>query len=167
MELETKIPYSKKVHVGKSKIHGLGILAKKDLKKGETAFIIKGKRITWEVKDEKGALYGEHWIGIAKNTWIDPRGYGRYLNHSSKPTCGIRGEVTVCALRDIKEGDEVCIDYAITEDQPLWWMHDFSQKGKKGIVRSVQFLTKEKFEKYLPFVPRYFQKVYRQHHSIV
>lgn len=167
MELATKIPYSVKIFVGQSRIHGLGVIAKRDIKKGEIVFIIKGTRITWQVTDEKGALYGEHWIGIGKNTWIDPMGYGRYLNHSSNPTCGIRGEVTVCALRDIKKGDEVCIDYSITEEQTLWWMDDFSQKGKKTIVRSVQFLPQEKFEAYLPYVPRYFQKVYRRHHSIV
>lgn len=166
MTVSSTLPQSNKLFVEKSRIHGLGVMAKKNIKRGEVGFIIKGKIIRWKVRDEGEALYGEHWIGIGKDTWIDPEGFGRYINHSSKPSCGIRGSVTVCALRNIKKGEELTIDYSTTEQETLWWMEDYSGKKKKQIVRAVQFLPQEKFKSYLPYVPKYFQKVYRQHHKV-
>ena len=38
-----------------------------------------------------------------------------YLNHSCNPNCGIRGSITIVAMRDIEEGEEITIDYAMAE----------------------------------------------------
>lgn len=160
--LEVPVPYSKKVYIGTSKIHGRGVIAKKNIKKGEIVFIVKGKKRFLKVHNEKEALCGDCWIGIGKNTWIDPVGYGRYLNHSSKPNCGIKGTVTVRAMRNIKTGEEITIDYSTTEQEPLWWLKD-SVTGKK--ISSIQFLPKDKFLSYLPYIPKHFQKVYLAHNG--
>jgi len=162
-----KIPYSKKVFVAPSKIHGLGVFSRREIRKGDTVFIIKGRIVHWKVKDEKTALQGEHWIGMGKDLWIDPIYFGRYLNHSSSPSCGIKGKVTVCALRSIKPREEITVDYSTTEDQVLWWMEDHSNKKGKRVVRSIQYLPVQKFKSYLPFIPRYFRRVYVRHHDNV
>lgn len=155
------LPYSKKVCIKDSSIHGKGVFAKKDLKRGEIIFIIKGKKRVWHVKNEKQALYGGHWVGLGKSVWVDTIGYGKYLNHSLNPSCGIKGRVTVCARYNIKKGEEITIDYSITEEDTLWWMTDFSS-GK--VIKSIQSLPLKKFKKYLPYIPRYFQKVYNNFH---
>lgn len=157
------IPYSKKIKVDKSKIHGLGIIAKRNIKKGEIVFIIKGKEKHWQIKSEKDALYGDCWIGIKKNLWIDPKGFGRFINHSGKPNCGIRGKLLVCAMRNIKKGEEATIDYSTTEEEPLWWM----KNGIDGkIIKSIQSIPLKKYKSYLPFVPKYFQMVYNNFHNL-
>lgn len=159
---EKFVPYSKKVMLGQSNIHGLGIITKRDIKKGETVFIIKGELKAWEVTSKKTALYGEHWIGVGKNSWIDPIGWGRYINHSSNPNCGITGKVLIRAMRNIRKGDEITIDYSTTEEQELWHLED-AMTGMK--VRSIQFLPHGKFKEYFPHIPKYFQKVYHRHHK--
>ena len=162
-----KLPIHRKVYIAPSKIEGYGIFAKQDFKPGQTVYIIKGRIIKFNIRNERDALYGPLWIGIGKNTWIDTRGVAPYLNHSSNPNCGIRGRVTVCAMRPIKKGEEITIDYSITEEQPLWWMKDATAKNKKeSIIRAIQFMPKEKFKRYLPYIPRYFQSVYRKHHKL-
>jgi SET domain-containing protein len=162
----SKFPYRKKIFIDKSNIHGFGIIAKKDIDKGETVFIIKGKIVQHIVTDKKSAQHGSNWIGISRNKWINPDNYGLYLNHSSNPTCGIRGSVTVCALKKIKAGEEITIDYSITEEQELWCMKNIENNATITHVRSIQTLPLKKFKSYLPFVPRYFKKVYLLHHKL-
>lgn len=155
----------KKVFVGKSSIHNLGIIAKRLIKKGETVFIVKGKKVFFEIKHQKHSLHGPNWVGIGKNTWIDPIGFSRYLNHSCNPSAGIKGSVTVVALKDIKKGEEVSIDYSITEGDKFWYMNcRCGSKDCLGRVRSVQFLPEKKYKKYLPYIPRYFQRCYLIEH---
>lgn len=38
-----------------------------------------------------------------------------WVNHSCDPNCGIRGQVTLVAIRDIEPGEELCFDYAMSE----------------------------------------------------
>ncbi len=45
----------------------------------------------------------------------DRNGPGDYINHCCDPNGGIRGTVSVVALRDIAADEEVCYDYAMTE----------------------------------------------------
>ncbi len=163
-----KLPTSKKTYVKESGLHGLGVFAKRNIKKGEIVFIIKGLLKKWLVRNEKEANYGENWVGIGKNLWIDPTGTGRYLNHSAKPTCGIRGRVTVCALRNIKKDEEITVDYSITEEQVLWGLQVVPEHGtkKRIVIRSIQSMPINKYKSYLPYIPRYFQKIYRDHHKI-
>jgi SET domain-containing protein len=36
-----------------------------------------------------------------------------WINHSCDPNAGIRGQISVVAMRDIQEGEEICFDYAM------------------------------------------------------
>ncbi len=38
-----------------------------------------------------------------------------FVNHSCDPNLGLRGQITLVALRDIQPGEEVCFDYAMTD----------------------------------------------------
>ncbi len=111
----------KKYQIGKSNIHGRGVILAKDVKKDEIIFIFMGKEITYT----GGAwqLNPNHLqIGYAR--WIEPSSgsAGRFLNHSCHPTAGIRGKNTIVAIRDLKKGEEVTTDYALSETYPLWHM---------------------------------------------
>jgi len=41
-----------------------------------------------------------------------------YVNHSCEPNLGLRGQITLVALRDIQPDEEVCFDYAMTDSTP-------------------------------------------------
>lgn len=151
----------RKIYFGESAIHGHGIFARKDIKRGETVFIAKGKMMKLDLKTKEEAMSNPDMIGINKNTWLDPSLiWGAYINHSCDPTVGIKGTVTFVALRDIKKGEEITFDYSISEDT-LWEMQcNCGAKNCRKVIRGIQYLPEEIFNKYMPFIPVYFQKVY-------
>jgi len=153
----------KKVTITKSPIHGNGVFAKYKIKKGETAFIIKGKFVKWSVTNQKESFYGPDWIGISDNTWIDPQGAAKFINHSCDPSCGIKGRLKVVALRDIQKGEELTVDYSITEIDKLWYMKcHCGAKNCRKRIHSIQFLPKKLYNRYIPYIPTYFKKVYTE-----
>ncbi|MEK9178010.1 MAG: SET domain-containing protein-lysine N-methyltransferase [Patescibacteria group bacterium] len=155
-----------KIIVGKSGIHGKGIFANQNIKRKETIFIIRGKMIRWIVKDQKTSLYGPAWIGMNKNLWIDPSEPANLLNHSCDPNSGIKGKLKVVALKNIKKGEEITIDYSITEMDELWHMKcKCGNKNCRKIIRSIQTLPLKIYKKYTPFIPTYFMKVYNRCHN--
>jgi hypothetical protein len=41
-----------------------------------------------------------------------------FLNHCCEPNAGMSGQLALVALRDIAPGEEVCLDYAMTDGSP-------------------------------------------------
>lgn len=41
-----------------------------------------------------------------------------WINHSCDPNAGIRGQVSLVAMRRIARGEEICFDYAMTDSSP-------------------------------------------------
>lgn len=163
----------KKVKISKSAISGDGIFAHENIKTGEFIDYIKGPIKHVNTISEGVSLDNPDWVGFKKNYWIDPLPPFKYINHSCDPNCGIRGTKTVVAMKNIKEGEELTMDYAITECDTLWNFKiqtgSFCKCGSKKcrkVIRSIQFLPKNIFEKYLPYIPSSFQKLYRATHNL-
>ena len=157
----------KKIHIEESPVDGSGIFAKRDIKKNESIALIKGSLVTHVVVDQKTSNMGQNWIGVGKNKWINPLMF-HYINHSCNPNAGIKGTRTIVALKNIKRGQEIFIDYSTTEEDRLWFLKNCRCGSKKcrGVIRSIQFLPKSIFNSYLPYIPTYFQKVYRRYNKI-
>ncbi len=158
-----------KIYIGKSKLHGKGLFANQNIKKGEIIAIIKGKVVNWIVINKSTSAVGPNWIGLRKNHWINPNHTFEKLNHSCNPSSGIRGSRTLVAIRNIKNEEEVTIDYSITEEDLFWRLNSKCKCGSKKcrkIIRSIQFLPLKTYKSYLPYVPNYFQKVYLRYHNI-
>lgn len=153
-----------KIYIGESKLHGKGLLASRNIKKGETIFIIRGKKVKFLINNKRQAnLAGLNWVGWGKNTWIDPAKYCIYFNHSCNPNSALRKKVTVIALRDIKKDEEVTFDYSLNEGDIFWHMKcNCGSKNCRGIIRSIQFLPKKIFNKRKKYVPKYFQKIFKE-----
>ncbi len=156
----------KHIYTVTSKIHGLGIMAGEDIKKGEMIQPIKGKIKFLTVKSKEDSLSYPDWIGIAKNQWIDPEKPFKFINHSCNPNCGVRGRVCITAIKNIKEGEEITIDYSIIEGDELWEMQcNCGEKNCRKIIRSIKYLSPKIFQKYLPYVPTYFKNLYLKSHK--
>lgn len=152
-----------KVHTGSSPIQGIGIFVNEDIKKGGKIFVLKGKPVIFFVKNKSDALSHPNWLGIGKHRWLElePPEPGIHLNHSCNPNAGIRGKVVVTALKHIKKNEEITIDYSTTEGEHLWQMRCRCGTIKcRHTIRSIQYLPLKTFQKYLPFIPRYFQQLY-------
>ena len=159
---------SRSVYISKSNIQGGGIFAKKDLSKGKIAFIAKGKLVKFFVKSEKDTLFGPNWMSVSKNLWLNPNKTNplTFLNHSCEPNIGIKGKVLFVALRNIKKNEELTADYSTLELDRLWHMKCKCGSNKcRKIIKSVHYLPNKIYIKYLPFIPKYFQKVYNKEHN--
>lgn len=149
------------LYVGESKIAGKGVFTKRSFKRGKIIFIMKGKIYHKTNGNKKDTFSNPNWVGIDKNTWIDPDGIYQYLNHSCDPNTGIKGTVTFVALRDIRVGEELTIDYSVTEEDLNWMMKcSCGSKTCRKVVRSINYLNQKTIKRYLPFVPTYFKRVY-------
>lgn len=156
----------KKIYIGKSPIAGRGVFAAQDIRKGELIFYIKGCIKHLRVENVSEAQMGPDWVGLSRYTWIDPLPPAKFLNHSCKPSAGIKGRVSLRAMRDIAKGEEITIDYSTTESTELWDMSCFcGTRNCRKIVKSIQFLPKQIFNQYVPYVPSYFQKVYKSYYG--
>ena len=154
-----------KLRIAKTKSTGLGIFATKDIKKGESVLIFKGKIKKYFGHDLR---VGRYWLGLGKNMWIDvpKENLGHYINHSCTPNSGIKGKQKVVAMKNIKKGEQTTIDYSVTEEDLKWKMNcKCGGKNCRKTIRSVQFLPKRTFKKYLPYIPKFAQKAYRYFNS--
>lgn len=156
----------KHIYICTSKIEGMGVTAGENIKKGEVIQHIKGEVKFMTIKSKKDSLSYPNWIGVGKEKWIDPNYPNQFLNHSCNPNAGIGGKVTMVALKNIKEGEEITIDYSIIEGDDLWEMKcRCGSVNCRNIVRSIRHLPEKQFKKYLPYVPTYFKTLYFRTHS--
>ena len=153
-----------KIHIGKSKLHGKGIFAIRDIKKGETVFVVKGNKIKFLINNKKQAqIAGLNWVGTGKNEWIDPVDYCVFFNHSCNPNSFLKGKVLVKAIRDIKKGEEVVFDYSLNEADIYWQIKcNCKSKNCRKVIKSIQFLPSTIFKKHKYHISKYYQKVHEK-----
>ena len=94
-----------KISIMKSPVEGNGVFAKKSLNVGGRIAFFEGDPIPHITKHSL-TLEGEN---------VEPTGMLKNLNHSCDPNAYFLKRWLI-AGRDIKEGDEITIDYALTED---------------------------------------------------
>lgn len=145
----------KKYIIGKSDINGKGIILAKDVKKDEVILIFKGKEVCYT----EGVWWrGPNWLQVGYVRWIkpEPGAVGNYLNHSCNPTAGIHGKNKIVATRPLKKGEEVTIDYALSETYPLWHMRcRCGSANCRKVVKPYQDLSEQRKRKYIPYTSKY------------
>ncbi len=117
--------------VRKSVIHGRGVFAIRDIRKGKTLIEYTGERITWEEAERRYPI-----DPIPYHTFLFEIGDGsecldaanrstpaNWFNHSCKPNCEAEEDederVFIKARRDIKEGEELTYDYNLTCEEKM------------------------------------------------
>lgn len=114
-----------KAEVRNSPISGKGVFAKELIKKGEVIAVWGGDIIT---ERELNSLYKKgiknicHYVTqIADGFYLVSDRNGEFLedddffNHSCDPNAGIKGHIIMVAMRNIKPGEEITYDYAMTD----------------------------------------------------
>ncbi len=114
---------SPKTEVRESKIHGCGLFAKADIARGEIVAIKGGHIVDREtLRREITPRLGPVEIQIDDDLFIAPVNADErdlsmlYSNHSCDPNIALRGEITFVAMRDIRAGEELTHDWAMTDD---------------------------------------------------
>ena len=91
--------------VKKTPKKGMSLFSKNDISKGDTVGKLLSKTPSKNGREVQEDLYETNIIG-------------RYINHSSKPNTKPKmkgGEVFLVCTKNIKEGDEVTLDYSEVE----------------------------------------------------
>lgn len=108
-----------KTEIRISETEGRGLFAKEPISKGETVSVRGGHIITRQVQEkmEKPEGYWGYPITdefvLAPFTREEVENVMMFLNHSCEPNIGILGQIIFVAMRDIKRGEELAIDYAM------------------------------------------------------
>ena len=137
-----------------SKVHGMGIFAKKDIKKGAKIIEYVGDKISKEEAEKRAERQLELSLGNKEcgavyifelNDEFDIDGNvewnpARYMNHSCEPNCEIEIEddrIWIIALRDIKKGEELNYNYGYD-------LEDFKEHiCKCGAGRCIGYIVDE------------------------
>lgn len=150
---------SPKVEIRLSDINQLGMYAKENISKGEMVFIKGGhivKRETFytsSVINSYLPISDEYYI--AAMTPDEEEQIKLYNNHSCDPNCGMHGEITFVAIRDILAGEELTIDYAFVDNEEYSFECHCGSHNCRGIVTGYDWKIKELQEKYYPYFAQY------------
>jgi len=128
---------STNVVVKKSKIHGKGVFAARDFKKGEVV-------INWADCSETLAKKEMHALPAAKKKYVSYLGRGKYVlfkspgkfvNHSCEAnTKAINGRDV--AVRNIRKGEEITANYIEEKGPGLSMRCNCGSKNCRGIITS-------------------------------
>ena len=119
--------FSPSVNVGSSSVHGQGIIATHAISKDQRVFVFHGLRIHSPYVPEAGLFSSlfPNALGMNDDVWVCPESkenLGTFLNHSCDPSGYVGHGMIIRALRPIKRGEEVTIDYSTTEGDQYWSM---------------------------------------------
>lgn len=106
----------------KSKIHGHGCYARKDIKKGKKIMEYVGPLITKKESEKLLKCLNEYIFTLNDKYDIDGSvdyNIARFINHSCDPNCEsdiIKDRVWLYTTRDVKEGEELTYNYGYDLD---------------------------------------------------
>ena len=96
--------------------YGKGIFAKKMIKKDTLLMVFGGyiltrkeeNKLPIDIRDAAIQIEKDLVLGIIDKNQLRSTDY---LNHSCEPNAGIKGQISLLAMRDINKGEEITFDY--------------------------------------------------------
>jgi len=141
---------------------GRGLFARRPFAKGELVFELTGRVRRIEIRTAKQSARYENWLGLDADLHRLPDEPYVFANHSCTPNLGVRDRTSFVALSNILPGDELTYDYATVCAELNWSMRcRCDHPNCRTTIKGIQSLPQDVFDSYLPFIPPYFQSVYR------
>jgi uncharacterized protein len=109
------------VVVKKSRIHGKGIFASKNIPANELVMIISGEVISGKECERREWEDDNVYIFWNGRTYIDTINTKKikYINHDCNPNCEVlardKESLNLVSVREIKKGEEILMDYGYEE----------------------------------------------------
>lgn len=124
---------SSKILVKNSPVHGRGVYAARDLKKGERVVEYKGELITWKECDRRPPSdpddpYHTFFFSLSDGKHVIDAAVGgnaaKWINHSCSPNCETEEDddarrVFIVTTREVKAGEELNYDYGLIIDERI------------------------------------------------
>lgn len=127
--------------------YGLGVFATKDISVGEFISSFDGKFYeapnAMALPNDPPAYAGRHAIEYREGCWRDGQidRIARYVAHSCDPNCGIYNLFDIVTMRDIKSGEEITWDYAMSEDSDFRMDCLCGKPSCRGVVGAFSLLS--------------------------
>lgn len=156
---------SPKVEIRSSGINQKGMFAKEPIQKDEIVYIKGGHIIT---KDELFSssvinsylpISDEYYLGALKPE--EEEEIKLYNNHSCNPNCGMRGEITFVAIKDIDTDEELTIDYAFIDNEDYAFECHCGAPNCRKIVTGFDWKNKELQKMFFPYFSEYLKEKIR------
>ena len=158
--------------VKRSKVHGSGVFATKNIKKNTRIIEYIGEKITKKEGDKRSAKRIKDYLNSEEtgsvyifelNKKYDIDGSpeyntARYLNHSCNPNCEvdvIDNEIWISSIKNIKMGTELTYDYGYEFDQDDYKDH-LCKCGSKNCIGFI--ISSDHWEKYLKHLKKIIKK---------
>jgi len=147
-----------KVEIIKTEKYGKAVFAKAKIKKGEFIGAFNGKIYEAEramlLPDVPPLRAGRHAVQFEPKKWRDGKvkGLARYIAHSCNPNCGIKNMFEVVAMKDIKKGEEITWDYAMTENSDFRMKCMCGAKSCRKIIGAYSMLSPKVRKKYKGYI---------------
>jgi hypothetical protein len=129
--------------IGFSRVHGVGVLAIRDIPAGTMVFRGESERVVWvsraavrrlptavrQLYEDFGMVWGDR-IGVPPT--LNMLSVGWYVNHSDHPNVEAGEDARFRTLRRIRKGEELTADYRTFTDEELPFKPRRSRRALKG-----------------------------------
>ena len=155
---------SQKTQVRESKTQGKGLFAIKSIKKDEIIGIKSGRIFDEATRKKIFHEIGDSFFQIADNFFIGPLKKEEvsismmHINHSCNPNIGVQGDIVFIAMREIKAGEELTLDYAMCDDWKYKMECNCKSKDCRKIITGKDWEIKKLQKKYRGYFSAYLQK---------
>ncbi len=157
---------SPKVRIGDSRASGKGLFASEPIKKDEVLMDYTGgfgKFVSAAEADELFKNGYDHMIQVDDDLFFAATEEvefeeADYLNHSCDPNCGIRDKLKIVAMRDIKPGEELAVDYAMMESTDFEIPCGCGSANCRHLITGNDWKLPELQERYRGYFSEYLQK---------
>jgi uncharacterized protein len=131
--------------IGLSRVHGVGVLAIRDIPAGTLVFRGESERVAWvsraavrrlpkairSLYEDFGMVWGDK-IGVPPT--LNMLSVGWYVNHADRPNVEAGDDGRFRALRRIRKGEELTADYRtfVDEELPFRPAHQWGTRKRPG-----------------------------------
>jgi hypothetical protein len=100
-----------------SKTGGRGVYARGAIRRGDLLVVFAGSALQERDIAALGAEERRLLLQVEEDVYLlsQVEGWADWVNHCCEPNAGLRGQVTLVAMRDIEAGEEICYDYAMSD----------------------------------------------------
>jgi SET domain-containing protein len=148
--------------------HGLGIIATEDINIGEDILVYGGIIISKSEIEEYWKIMGHVGTQIDDNFFIVPTSREELeargtINHSCEPSIGFKNQIQLHAIKDIKSGEELFLDYAFCESlYPNTFECNCGSQVCRKVITKDDWKIKELQEKYVNSFSPYLRDKFRK-----
>jgi hypothetical protein len=142
---------------------GKAVIALRDIPAG-TLLVVWGGSVLTRVQLEALPADRRLVLQVDDDAFLlsDTEGPADWVNHSCEPNAGLRGQISLVALRLIQRGEEVCFDYAMSDgcDYDNFECHCGASRCR-GMVTGHDWQLPELRERYEGYFSPYLERRFR------